>query len=180
MEISMELSPHLYKYLVRPEWMVNQCINRILSNNIEFENKKVLDFGSGIGSNCFMFKNSDYIGIDCCEKRIQYARDLHPEYDFRIVKKPEIPIDHDSIDYILILSVIHHIIPEDLAGYLTDFKRILNSNGKIIVLEPCFINHAYLTNRFIKIADRGKYVRFWYEYPEIFIENDYIVKILDI
>lgn len=164
----MELSPGLYHWIVRPKWFFNACIGNMISSNFDLDNKKVLDFGCGVGSSCFMLNPVDYLGVDCDRKRIQYAKRLHPSYHFDIVQDNQIPVGDHSMDYVLMISVLHHIPTEHFTKYLKELHRILKANGRIIIIEPCYFEKSYINNRFMDIADKGNYIRNEQEYLGIF------------
>ncbi len=175
----MELSPIVYKHIVRPDWLIGFYKKNVFRNMFDFQGKIVLDFGSGVGTNCKMFDHSQYIGVDCNEKRIIYAKKLYSDYQFRLIENGSaIPLEDNSVDYILIVSVLHHIHPKELILYLHEFRRILRINGKIIILEPCFMKHSYINNFFMKLVDRGKYIQHWNDYLNVFSGNHYAVEIL--
>lgn len=173
----MELSPRLYNWLVRPSWFMDLYINNTLQNEFDFNNKKVLDFGCGIGSSCSFFDQDDYLGIDCDPRRIHYAKNLHSTHSFAVVNNPEIPVSQNSIDYILVISVLHHIPEEDLPSYILEFNRILKPGGKILVNEPCYFEDCTFSNLYMKFFDRGKYIQSEDGYLELFKKYEYEVKI---
>ncbi|KAJ49234.1 ubiquinone/menaquinone biosynthesis C-methylase UbiE [Clostridium tetanomorphum] len=151
----MELSPRLYHYFVRPKWFLNKFYNSMFQNCIEFKDKTVLDFGCGIGSSSYLFESSNYLGVDCDDKRINYAKKLYPEYNFITTKDGLLPLSQNSVDYIMILSVLHHIPTEELTDSLKEFKRVLKSDGNIIIVEPCFFKKARMRNWYMSKLDKG-------------------------
>lgn len=142
----MELSPRLYHWIIRPKWISNLYIGNVVSSEFDLDYKKVLDFGCGIGSICHMLKSSNYLGIDCDNKRIDYARRLNPGYNFDILQEKQIPAADNSVDYVLTISVLHHIPSEQLKDYIEEFQRVLKPDGKIIAIEPCFFNNHNFNN----------------------------------
>lgn len=171
----MELSPKMYHWFVRPKWFTNKYNGTLKSlwGDFNFENKRVLDFGCGIGSSSCIFNPKDYIGIDCDDRRISYARRLYPSYKFELLKENKMSFLDESIDYILIMAVLHHISSSELSKYLKEFKRLLRADGKIIVMEPCFFERFHFSNWYMKSFDKGKYIRRKDEYFKIFHENNF-------
>lgn len=169
----MELSPRVYHWFVRPRWFTKSFFYRIIRENFDFNNKTVLDFGCGIGSTCPMFTPANYMGVDVDADRISYARCLYSDYNFHVLQESHLPFLDNSVDCILIISVLHHIPPEQLPGYLQEFHRVLRPKGKVIVIEPCFFKNSYLCNRFMGFFDKGKYIRNEHEYLSIFHKHDY-------
>ncbi|MCX7921900.1 MAG: class I SAM-dependent methyltransferase [Clostridia bacterium] len=175
----MELSPKLYKWFVRPEWFSKVFVRNIIEDRFDFENKAVLDFGCGIGSSSFMFEPNNYIGIDCDSKRIRYAKRQHPEYTFEVSNGYGIPLPEGTIDYILIISVLHHIPKDKLPMYLREFRRVIKPYGRIVVIEPCYYDKPCISNSFMKFADRGKYIQGEAGYIQEFKNCQYDVEIHD-
>jgi ubiquinone/menaquinone biosynthesis C-methylase UbiE len=175
----MELSPKLYHYFVRPKWFSNILYNKILMDNVELKGKSILDFGCGIGSSSFLFEPSTYYGVDCDSNRIEYAKKMHPEYNFIAIKDDgRLPLSNSSIDNIMIFSVLHHIPTKSLSDCLKEFQRVLKSNGRLIVIEPCYYEKADISNWFMTKFDKGEYIRNEGEYLNIFRNANYRTKVI--
>lgn len=174
----MELSPRLYHWLVRPKFLTDLYINNVLKLNFDFTNKIVLDFGCGTGSTSSIFIPSNYLGVDPDSRRVAYAKRLHPNHNFNVLKGSRLPISDNSIDYILIIAVLHHISSDDIQAYLQDFPRILKPYGKIVVIEPCLFKHSYLSNWFMNFFDKGKYIRDEESYLEMFKINNFRTEVI--
>ncbi|MBU5677987.1 class I SAM-dependent methyltransferase [Alkaliphilus sp. MSJ-5] len=175
----MELSPRLYRILVRPKWFSKFYVENVIKRNIMHDHKRVLDFGCGIGSNCSMFDSSKYIGLDCDKRRIKEAKKLYPKYEFATLECSTLPVDDKSIDYILIFSVLHHIDSQELKGCLKEFHRVLRHQGRILIIEPYFKPQAVLTNNCMRYVDRGNYIRTEEEYLSMFNNNKYETKVIN-
>lgn len=171
--MSKVLSPKYYHLIVRPNWFIKYYIKPNICNFFITENKKILDFGCGTGSNSQLFHPKDYIGIDCDKKRISYAKSLNPYYAFRTTENDILPVKSHSIDYILIVSVLHHIPSNIFSSILKEFRRVLNSDGKIIAIEPCIYKEFPICNSFMNLFDKGKYIREEEEYLSIFHNHKY-------
>ncbi|MBH1942383.1 class I SAM-dependent methyltransferase [Mobilitalea sibirica] len=169
----MELSPKLYRIIVRPKWFNHSLLNHTFLTCFDFSDKTVLDFGCGIGTSSIIFPKDNYIGVDCDSSRIKYARRLYPNNKFITMSADNIPIPNRSIDYILVMSVLHHISNNQLRQVLNEFSRILNNNGKIIIVEPCLYQNCNLCNWFMTHIDKGKYIRQESEYTRILHQADY-------
>ena len=174
----MELSPRLYHWFVRPNVLNNLYIKGVLSRYFDFTDKKVLDFGSGIGSASSLCSKALYTGVDPDSRRIAYARRLNPGYNFRVLEGTNLPLENNSVDYILSLAVLHHIASEDFSPYLYEFQRILKPYGKIIVLEPCLLKNSFFSNSVIKLCDNGSFVRDYDSYIKLFELNNFKTEFL--
>ncbi len=88
----------------------------------DFENKKIVELGSGGGfikdliPNCI---TSDVIELPNID---MYFSGL------------DMPFDNDSIDAFVMIDVLHHI--PDSAAFFTEAVRCLKPSGKIIMIEP--------------------------------------------
>ena len=176
----MELSPKLYHWFVRPRWISDRYLYNVLQKDYDFNGKKILDFGSGIGSSSQMFNSGCYLGVDCDSQRVNYARRMYPGRSFEVLKGRRLPVQDNSVDYILIFSVLHHIPSWELPGYLQEFRRVLNrQKGKVLVIEPCFFDGSRLCNIFMERFDKGRFIRREEDYICLFTDNSYHVNIND-
>ncbi|TCS95803.1 class I SAM-dependent methyltransferase [Hazenella coriacea] len=161
-------APYLYDWFVRPPMITNRYIHRHLKKQLQLEGRTVLDFGSGTGTLCSMFSPQQYFGIDSDHQRVEYAQKKHPEHSFHVLNDTKIPYADQSMDYIVIVAVLHHISNEDLHIYIEEFKRMLKPTGSMFIMEPCFSQNSPISNRFMRWADRGKYIRNELEYFALF------------
>lgn len=143
---------------------------------MNFEDKRILDFGCGVGSLSFMFDPSYYLGLDHDEKRIEFARRLHPRYKFLVTRDDRLFLQDRSIDYILVIAVLHHIPDNKVLQYLKEFRRVLKPSGKILAIEPCFFKDARLSNCFMGFFDRGSYIRTMKEYFRLFVMEKFMIE----
>jgi ubiquinone/menaquinone biosynthesis C-methylase UbiE len=150
----------------------------LITNNIDYHNKMVLDFGCGIGSICSLFQPSNYLGLDCDSSRISYAQYSYPDYRFDVLRESCLPISENLVDYILIISVLHHIPSKELYGYIEEFRRVLKPNGKIFIIEPCFFENTHFSNKCMNFFDKGKYIRNEDGYLELFNKHYYKIEVL--
>ncbi len=167
----MELSPGIYHLIVRPKLLTKLYIEDILKRNFDLQNKKILDFGSGVGAISSIFAPENYLGVDSDSKRVNYARNFNPDYAFEIISGKELPVSSNSIDNIIIIAVLHHIPSEIITSYLEEFQRVLKFNGKVVAIEPCLFKNSQISNWFMTSFDKGKYIRTEDEYMNLF--HDY-------
>ncbi|HCL4437598.1 TPA: class I SAM-dependent methyltransferase [Clostridium botulinum] len=180
--IKLELSPKLYHYFVRPKWFTEKYIEnrlRFILADYNFTNKSILDFGCGIGSNSIMFNPKDYLGVDYDKKRINYAKKMFYPYKFNSFDGINLPVSSNSIDYIIIIAVLHHINKDDITNYLNEFRRVLKPTGEIIIIEPCFFKDSQLSNFAMKFLDKGRFIRSKEEYVKIFKDDTWQIKSLN-
>ena len=174
----MELSPRLYHWLIRSKFLTDSYINNFIRINFDYTNKRVLDFGCGIGTSSPLFEPDNYIGMDPDFKRIAYAKYLYPGYSFNVLKDKQLPVSSNSIDYILIIAVLHHISFDNIQNYVQEFQRILKPYGKLIIIEPCFSKNSNINNWFMSFFDNGQYIRDETSYLEMFEINNFYTKVI--
>ncbi|WP_425800420.1 class I SAM-dependent methyltransferase [Desulfitobacterium sp. Sab5] len=174
---SMELSPRLYHWFVRPKFFTQLYINNLLQNSFDFRNKTILDFGCGIGSSSSIFDSNHYLGVDPDFHRVAYAKRLYPTYRFDVFDGKNLFLKQGSFDYIIMVAVLHHIPSDGVANYLTQLKRILKPFGQILVIEPCLAKNLRLSNSLMRFLDNGPYIRDSKGYIEIFKTNQFKTKI---
>lgn len=125
-----------------------------------------------------MFDPSHYLGVDPDAKRIDYAKRLYPRHTFEVLQGNDLPVDNQSVDYILIVSVLHHIPTQELTNYVTEFQRILKPTGTIVVMEPCLCKKKPICSWFMKWFDKGEYIRDEQEYLQLFQGKDFDCRII--
>jgi len=125
-------------------WTINRSKYKWFSNYVKLKifkkeaskvkNKKVfLDAGGGVGNWAFHFLKSfeKVIVLDISERALKQI----PEKE--IIKKQgsviKIPLESESVNCILLSDVFEHVIPNDLDKMLTELKRVLKKDGKIII-----------------------------------------------
>lgn len=169
----MQYSAQLYHWFVRPQWLTKKYIHDHVQSNFRFDDRLVLDFGSGTGANCTMFDPSYYVGIDPDADRIEFAKRLYPSHKFQVFDGNRLPVGNKTMDYILLIAVLHHIPSDLIAGYMKEFERILRPAGTIIVMEPCLCEKKPISNWFMRWYDNGDYIRDEQQYLQLFQEQNY-------
>ncbi|KNF10091.1 methylase involved in ubiquinone/menaquinone biosynthesis [Gottschalkia purinilytica] len=96
---------------------------------------------------------------------------MNKDYNFDIIQNNNLNLEDRSIDYILIMAVLHHISTQDIKEYLIEFKRVLKKDGKLVIIEPCFFKENYFTNWLMNTFDKGKYIRNETSYLNLFSEQ---------
>lgn len=104
------------------------------------EGNKFADIGCGIGY--FSISAVDIVGnaglvycIDESEKMLEELKNRLKSENAKILKAEtrKVPIDEQIVDFVLLSNVLHEIKnPRDM---IKEVKRILNSNGKVAIIE---------------------------------------------
>lgn len=128
----------------------------------------ILDFGCGSGEILEEIATSNpkakITGIDVSETALKLAKKRIPNATFKtIVESKKIPIESESIDYILSNDVIEHIY--DTEWMFNEFSRTLKKDGLILISTPyCgLIKNLVitLTNFELVYNPLGPHIRFY-------------------
>ena len=103
----------------------------------------VLDLGSGAGFDCFLAakktgENGRVIGVDMTEQMIRKAGENAKKYgyinvEFRLGDIEELPVEDDSVDYIISNCVIN--LSPDKPKVFKEAYRVLRKGGKLLVSD---------------------------------------------
>ena len=125
----------LFKFIRKKEKIIE-----ILNEIPLIEGNIVLDYGAGPGA--YAIEVANMIG----PKGHVFSADIHPLAENYVQKEAKtlglsnittittdciLPIEDNSVDYVLIFDVVHRLI--NLKQNLDEFKRILNPSGRLIL-----------------------------------------------
>jgi len=96
-----------------------------------FKNKKLLDWGCGIGRFYPLFKKYDvkYYGVDISKNMIKYFKGEYSEKNLEVIDG--FKTSFEEFDIIWCWSVFTHSDDEDVRNILREWKRILKEEGEI-------------------------------------------------
>ena len=99
---------------------------------------KVLDVGSGTGSNLRMLVEAgfrDVRGLDMSPAAAQFAKAKNlPPIEYGDVQR--LPYEAETFDLLLATDVVEHV--DDDAKAVQELARILRPGGHLLVTVPCF------------------------------------------
>ncbi|MFP4974302.1 class I SAM-dependent methyltransferase [Paenibacillus sp. CN-4] len=174
----MPLTPSLYHRFVRPRRFTEKYIHSHIRHRFQLERKFVLDFGSGTGANCVLTEPDCYLGVEPDAGRVGFASRLYPGYTFQKFDHERLPTEDQSVDYVLIVAVLHHIEDRLILSYLKEFKRVLKPEGQILILEPYLCPETPVRNRLMMWYDDGQHMRDQAGYFQLF-QPEYHCKLLN-
>jgi len=103
-------------------------------------NKKVLEIGcgSGYGADYLSKSASSVIGVDISPGGIAGCQDKYGKENLDFVEADglKLPFESGSFDVVVSFQVIEHIAPKNVLNYLSEIKRVLNSDGVFLVSTP--------------------------------------------
>lgn len=139
--------------------------NEDLNKGIEWlaeGSESVLDFGCGHGTLlfcCGFLGTRKNVGIDMCQQAIDMAKKRAAgidkmKFDFLLGSIEDLSIIEDeSFDSILISNILDNLYPEDAEKLLKESKRILKSNGKILIKLNPLIPEEVIKEYKIKVIE---------------------------
>jgi len=132
---------------------------KVLSDNFVCEPEDtVLDLGCGTGEFSVFFNPNKYVGIDIEENYIAYAK-KHYKGTFVSGDATKLPFEDGFFSKITILGVLHHLDDNTSNRVLSEAKRVLATNGQILVMEDVNRREDGSITRLLHKLDNGSYIR---------------------
>lgn len=100
---------------------------------------KILEIGCGNCRNLLLFSynNFDCYGIDFSKKMLEMSEKYCKKHDLNVKLKyglaTEIPFPDSSFDYMLCMSMLHHLNSKDRIKAVQEIKRVLKFRGKAVI-----------------------------------------------
>ncbi|MFO7656938.1 MAG: class I SAM-dependent methyltransferase [Bacteroidales bacterium] len=157
-------------------------INHVTTHCKLKHNSEVLDIGCGIGRLAvpltkILSREGRYEGFDIVKQGISWCnrhiKPSYPNFNFMHINLKNdlynlktscearnfvFPYENNQFDVVISTSVFTHMIPDDVANYLGEIKRVMKNNGK------CFATFFLLNNEIKEIIDRRGYFNFPYRF----------------
>lgn len=153
--------------------------------------EKILDVGCGIGRIAlpltrYLDKNGCYEGFDVVKPGIQWCMNRitkrHANFSFRFVDlynrnyNPQgkyrasdfkFPYNGQSFDFVFLISVFTHMLPEEMENYFSEIARVLKKGGR------CFITFFLINKESLGcIAAKKSFVEFKYDFDNYWAIDD--------
>lgn len=155
-------------------------LRKIVENNFKQEKKiiskyfstkpgeLVLDLGCGTGEFSPMFPRDGYVGIDISPANIEYAS-RHYQKKFLVADGKRLPFADGYFSKVLVVGVFHHLSESDLEKVMSEIRRVLKPQGRLLVMEDTRCNNPVIT--FLQSFDQGAFVRTGSAWKEIFFRG---------
>lgn len=142
-----------------------QLILKMLKPITDFEGKRVLEVGCGLGVFCMhVAKNGgEAIGLDISKSAILEAKDLTRKYavqgniEFVVSDARFLPFIDRSEDIIVSSETLEHIANHERAFH--EFARIIDNSGYICLTVPNLISSLFFEYVFFMVMGQPKYVK---------------------
>jgi len=145
-----------------PYHFLANSLDKIIKN--KSNNLRLLDYccGTGIHSDFALKKGIECWGIDISEDSIVEAKDLASKYNeefkynYTVGNAEKLPYEDNKFDIIISCGSISYL---DFEISMMELKRVLKSNGKLIILDTTKNNIILNIKRYIKyiFSDVSKY-----------------------
>jgi ubiquinone/menaquinone biosynthesis C-methylase UbiE len=143
---------NLYSYFNKGNLYIVQSRERIILDLLRkysfsnLSNKKILDIGCGIGGVLRNFikygaKSKHLYGIDLLEDRIEIAKDISPNINFKCGDASNLPYGDESFDIVVQFTVFTSILEDDMRKNIAiEMLRALKKEGIIIWYDFSYNN----------------------------------------
>jgi SAM-dependent methyltransferase len=130
-------------YPAAPRWLNDffarlqvRFVSRMLGGE-RFAGARCLDVGCGSGrwSRFLADRGADVVGIDATEAMLEAARALSPGLDLRRMSATSIDLPPGTYDFVMAVTVIQHLRPEEQALAARAMCRVLRPGGRLFVLD---------------------------------------------
>ena len=123
-----------YKQMLEQPWGKIQY-EITFAQLVHLKNKKILDFGSGLGLvSQFLGKNNEVVAIEP-EKEMLFAYSNHT-YEKILGSLEQVEkFEAESFDIVLCHNVLEYIEENNRENYLSELKRVLKQDGKLSIIK---------------------------------------------
>ena len=123
-----------YKQMLEQPWGKIQY-EITFAQLVHLKNKKILDFGSGLGLvSQFLGENNDVVAIEP-EKEMLFAYPNHTYKKILGSLEQVEKFESESFDIVLCHNVLEYIEENNREKYLSEFKRVLKRDGKLSIIK---------------------------------------------
>ena len=123
-----------YKQMLEQPWGKIQY-EITFAQLVHLKNKKILDFGSGLGLiSQFLSENNEVVAIEP-EKEMLFAYPNHTYKKILGSLEQVEKFESESFDTVLCHNVLEYIEENNRENYLAELKRVLKQDGKLSIIK---------------------------------------------
>lgn len=181
---AFEKSATRYPYtvfdLLKPQFYRRSMKRAEKALGSEKEIGRILDLGCGTAYFTSLLTKfyTQVVGIDLSENMIQVAKNslehnkMKDGIEFVVADGEYLPFIGGAFDVVLCLDLLHHV--PDVASIIREMTRAIRKGGKVVSIEPNFLNPLYVLLCFI--ASQENLSKFYRASPrflrKLFTENN--------
>jgi ubiquinone/menaquinone biosynthesis C-methylase UbiE len=144
-------------------------LRAILKEVRPVQGMRILDVPCGTGILMHCCKPSFYVGADIDGNRVADAKCRYPRDKFVVSDATNLTFKNGKFDRILASGLFHHVDDAISLNILSEFRRVLATDGEIIVIEAIWPrNRLNLIGLVTRRLDQGKFVRHAAAYEKLF------------
>ncbi|TIW20915.1 MAG: methyltransferase domain-containing protein [Mesorhizobium sp.] len=98
---------------------------------------RALDVGCGVGA-LHPYVRPLFSTLDGCDisaESVARARDENPWATYKAYDGPALPYANDTFDLAFAVCVVHHVLPEQWSGFLSEMRRVVRPGGVVCLIE---------------------------------------------
>ena len=120
----------------------------------------ILDVGCGPGVLFPHLSNVSYTGFDLNAAHIQTAQSNYPAATFRVGNVvTDLDLPEGSFDRVIALGLLHHLDDADAKALVLRLVKLLRQDGRVVTVDPTFVEHQHPAARLLARFDSGRHVR---------------------
>ena len=121
----------------------------------------ILDIGCGPGDIVQYLPDVEYVGFDASQEYINAARSRYGNRATFICEQVSTKTleENSSFDIVTAIGILHHLDDVEALQLFHLAQVALKPGGRLVTIDPCFVEKQSLWARYIISKDRGKNVR---------------------
>lgn len=121
------------------------------------KNAKIIDLGCGLGHCLYFLKSNDYInisGIDLVKENVEYCNlkgfEVRQENIINYISS-----SNEKVDAFILSNVLEHFSYQEITNIINSLYRLLNKDGRIVIIIPNCNNIYGLATYFSDITHKS-------------------------
>jgi cyclopropane fatty-acyl-phospholipid synthase-like methyltransferase len=122
---------------------------------------RLLDIGCGPGDIVQYLPEVEYVGFDSSQEYINSAQDRYGDRATFICKQVSTKTleEQSSFDLVTAMGILHHLDEAEALQLFQLAQGALKPGGRLVTIDPCFVEKQSPVARYIISKDRGQNVR---------------------
>lgn len=122
---------------------------------------RILDIGCGPGDIVKYLPDVKYVGFDASKDYINAARSRYGDRATFICEQVSTKTleEHSSFDIVTAMGILHHLDEAEALQLFHLAQAALKPGGRLVTIDPCFVEKQSPFARYIISKDRGQHVR---------------------